>query len=72
MKQFADSIYAMLNRKAAKKVNPDIYSLEYGVNKMGIRDRLKQIEIMTRRKAGFKVDRNLDEYVKQLKALDVA
>jgi hypothetical protein len=52
LKQFADSIYAMLNRKAAKKVNPDIYSLEYGANKMGIRDRLKQIEIMTQRKAG--------------------
>ena len=55
LKQFADSIYAMLNRKASKKVNPDIYSLEYGVNKMGIRDRLKQIEIMTQRKAGLLV-----------------
>jgi hypothetical protein len=55
LKQFADSIYAMLNRKAAKKINPDIYSLEYGVNKMGIRDRLKQIEIMTQRKAGLLV-----------------
>jgi hypothetical protein len=55
LKQFADSIYAMLNRKASKKINSDIYSLEYGINKMGIRDRLKQIEIMTQRKAGLLV-----------------
>lgn len=53
LKQFADSIYAMLNRKASKKTKPDIYSLEYGVNRMGIRDRLKQMEIMTQRKAGL-------------------
>jgi hypothetical protein len=45
----------MLNAKAAKKINSDIYSLEYGINKMGIRDRLKQIEIMTQRKAGLSV-----------------
>ena len=53
LKQFADSIYAMLNGKANKKTKPDIYSLEYGVNRMGIRDRLKQMEIMTQRKAGL-------------------
>jgi hypothetical protein len=55
LKQLADSIYAMLNRKASKKINSDIYSLEYGINKMGIRDRLKQIEIMKQRKAGLLV-----------------
>ena len=53
LKKFADSIYAMLNAKAAKKINSDIYSLEYGINKMGIRDRLKQIEIMKQRKSGL-------------------
>ena len=53
LKQLADSIYAMLNRKASKKNNSDIYSLEYGINKMGIRDRLKQIEIMKQRKSGL-------------------
>jgi hypothetical protein len=52
LKKFADSIYAMLNSKAAKNVNPNIYSPVYGVKRMGIRDRLKQIEIMTQRKAG--------------------
>ena len=55
LKQLADSIYSMLNRKASKKINSDIYSLEYGINKMGIRDRLKQIEIMKQRKAGLLV-----------------
>ena len=78
LKQFADSIYAMLENKnspvlkkthpfltpytlqAARvrkstKTNPNIYSPVYGVKRMGIRDRLKQIEIMTQRKAGLLV-----------------
>ena len=78
LKQFADSIYAMLENKnspvlkkthpfltpytlqAARvrkstKTNPNIYSPVYGVKRMGIRDRLKQIEIMKQRKAGLLV-----------------
>ena len=53
LKQFADSIYNMLERKASKKTKADIYSPVYGVNRMGIKDRLKQLEIMRKRKSGL-------------------
>lgn len=78
LKQFADSIYAMLENKnspvlkktrKSNKINPNIYSPVYGVKRMGIKDRLKQMEIMTRRKAGFKIDKDLDTYVENLKAV---
>ena len=64
LKQLADSIYTMLENKnspvlkktrKSNKINPNIYSPVYGVKRMGIRDRLKQIEIMTQRKAGILV-----------------
>ena len=64
LKQFADSIYTMLENKnspvlkktrKSNKINPNIYSPVYGVKRMGIKDRLKQIEIMTQRKAGILV-----------------
>lgn len=72
LKQFADSIYTMLENKnspvlkkahpfltpytvkwASKRVNKDVYSPVYGINGMGIKDRLKQMEIMRKRKAGL-------------------
>jgi len=72
LKQFADSIYNMLENKnspvlkkahpfltpytvkwASKRVNKDVYSPVYGINGMGIKDRLKQMEIMRKRKAGL-------------------
>jgi hypothetical protein len=45
------TLQAARTRKSTK-TNPNIYSPVYGVKRMGIRDRLKQIEIMTQRKAG--------------------
>lgn len=51
LKELADSIYAMLARKEQSK--PDIYSPVYGIGRMGIKDRLKQMEIMKNRKAGL-------------------
>jgi hypothetical protein len=38
---------------ASKRVNKDVYSPVYGINGMGIKDRLKQMEIMRKRKAGL-------------------
>lgn len=39
--------------KKPKRKKANIYSPVYGVNRMGIKDRLKQMEIMTQRKAGL-------------------
>lgn len=54
LKELADSIYAMLARKEkTKRTNANIYSPVYGIGGMGIKDRLKQMEIMRKRKAGL-------------------
>ena len=54
LKQLADSIYDMLAaKKQPKRTNANIYSPVYGIGGMGIKDRLKQMEIMRKRKAGL-------------------
>ena len=54
LKELADSIYAMLARKEkSKQTKANIYSPVYGIGGMGIKDRLKQMEIMRKRKAGL-------------------
>ena len=54
LKQLADSIYGMLAaKKQPKRTNANIYSPVYGIGGMGIKDRLKQMEIMRKRKAGL-------------------
>lgn len=45
--------YTLQAARTRKSTNPNIYSPVYGVKRMGIKDRLKQMEIMTRRKAGL-------------------
>jgi len=53
-KRLSNSIGNLLTGKATKpKRKANIYSPVYGVNRMGIKDRLKQMEIMTQRKAGL-------------------
>ena len=50
-KRLSNSIGNLLSGKNRTKC--DIYSPVYGVNRMGIKDRLKQMEIMRQRKAGL-------------------
>ena len=49
-KRLSKSIGNLLTSKAKKA---DIYSPVYGIGGMGIKDRLKQMEIMRKRKAGL-------------------
>jgi len=51
----ADSTFKRLSNSIGNllRTKCDIYSPVYGVNRMGIKDRLKQMEIMTQRKAGL-------------------
>lgn len=44
--------YTLKAARNRKSTNPNIYSPIYGVKRMGIKDRLKQMDIMTQRKAG--------------------
>lgn len=54
LKELADSIYNMLaSKEKTKRTKCNIYSPVYGIGGMGIKDRLKQMEIMRKRKAGL-------------------
>lgn len=54
LKQLADNIYTFLaTKEKRKRTKANIYSPVYGIGGMGIKDRLKQMEIMRKRKAGL-------------------